>query len=742
MDRSVLARLGAWCFRHSWAVMGTWFVLMVLGGLAVGPVFDGITANAAGTGMESRAGEKILNETSGKSVIGYLDNVDGRSPTVAAVAARAGTEIARLPKVALVRAPQPAGTRDEQRASLIAGDGRAAVIVVKFLPMAEKQQQAALAPVQDRLQQVAKDLAAAGVGGARMRVGGDLAMAVEEQSAQENDLTRSELLTLPLTLLALIVIFGSLAAAGLPVLAAIVSVVVSMTLLLGFATFTQLDDNTITIVTLLGLGLAIDYGLLLVGRYREELSGGLPPGVAIGRAWATAGRTIAFSALTVAASLSAMLVFNHPSTRALGAAGISITVVSMVTALTFTAAMIGLLKRWIRPSRRQVAARSAGSVNGESGFFAATARMVQRRPVATVVGTTAVLLAMAAPLLSAVLRQPESALPDRYPTMRVAADYAASFGPKQDTGTVTVLASTTPATLDAWAAQWRTDRAVALVQPAEPVGATRAAVTLDLRGGEQDSQARALVDRIRANRPAGGSSWVTGRAASALDEQRRITDRLPLAIAVMVISMLSLLFLMTGSLIVPIKAMLTNVISIGAAFGVFTLIFQKGYGRSLLDTIPSGGLDLGALVIVFAFAFGLSMDYEVFLLGRIKEYVDGGADNDTAVRRGLQSTGRIITSAAVLMVIVFGCFGSATTAYIEQVGIGLAVAILIDATLVRCLLVPATMTLLGQRNWWAPGPMRRLHARIGLTETSQAADTGCARSPLVVASSSGGSPSV
>src|SRR6185503_3431732 len=195
-----------------------------------------------------------------------------------------------------------------------------------------------------------------------------------------------------------------------------------------------------------------------------------------------------------------------------------------------------------------------------------------------------------------------------------------------------------------------------------------------------------------------------------------IYDSLPWAIGVTVAAMIVLLFAFTGSLVVPVKAVLANVVSLGATLGVMVGVFEHGWGAGLLDTLTVGGLDPFIVVIVFAFAFGLSMDYEVFLLGRIKEYVDRGWDTDTAVRRGLQHTGRIITSAALLMLIVFGCFAAARTGSVEEIGLGLATAVLIDATVVRCLLVPATMTLLGRWNWWAPKPLKRLHQRVGLRE--------------------------
>ena len=299
--------------------------------------------------------------------------------------------------------------------------------------------------------------------------------------------------------------------------------------------------------------------------------------------------------------------------------------------------------------------------------------------------------------------------------MRVADEIKTRFG-RSFAPAVTLIARTGAADLDAYAARWSADPAVGRVQPAKPVGSGLAAVELNLRGGPQDDAAQDLVHRIRADRPAGVQSWVTGDAAVLVDLVDLIVDDLPLALGITLTAMLVLLFAMTGSVVVPVKAILANVVSLGATLGVMVAVFEHGWLSGVLGTLTVGGLDPFVVVILFAFAFALSMDYEVFLLGRVKEYVDAGDDTDTAVRRGLQHTGRVITSAALLMVIVFGCFAAAKMGSIEQIGLGLTTAVFIDATVVRCLLVPATMTLLGRWNWWAPAPLRRLHRRIGLKE--------------------------
>jgi putative drug exporter of the RND superfamily len=395
---------------------------------------------------------------------------------------------------------------------------------------------------------------------------------------------------------------------------------------------------------------------------------------------------------------------------------VSIAAVAMVTALTFTAALLGAFRRWIRPSRRAMRRVARYGDAAEIGFFARVSRLVQRRPLSVALATAALLLAAGAPLLTTTVKLPGLAqIPRSLESAQVADELDSRFGMVQ-TPAVTVVARTDTGTLDAWAARWADDPVVLRVQPARAVDAGLSTVDLDVRGDSQGGAAQRLVERVRADRPPGVASWVTGDAAVLVDFERLLLAGLPWAIGVSVLAMVVLLFAMTGSLVVPVKAVLANVISLGAAFGVMNAVFEHGWLSGPLHTLTVGGLDPFVIVIVFAFAFGLSMDYEVFLLGRIKEYVDRGWDTDTAVRRGLQHTGRTITSAALLMVVVFGCFAGARMGSIEEIGLGLSVAVLVDATIVRCLLVPATMTLLGRWNWWAPAPLRRLHERIGLRE--------------------------
>jgi RND superfamily putative drug exporter len=700
--RVLIGRVGHWCFRHGWWVLVGWIVAVAAGIIATGPLFTRLSDGGVPHDVESVAASDVIssgNDSAG-TIVGIVDGVDPTTPAVRTAVADVSTGLSTVQGVRSVESP--------------AADANGLVISVVLSKMDRPARDAVVGVVADRLHRLTAALPA----GATVEVGGGPVLNLQTRQAVREDLQRAEFSSLPVTLVVLVLVFGGIVAAGLPVLTAAVSVAAAMGVMLGFSLFTDVDQDGVTVVTLLGLGLAIDYGLLLVARYREELVNGHPPETAISRAWSTAGRTVLFSALTVAAALSGLLMFDLPTLTALGAAGVSIAVVCLLASLTFTAGMIGLLRRWIRPSRR--ARRSTVDPDEERGAFARISRAVQRRPLVVALGTMALLLLAGSPLLGTELRLPGvGGVPRSIESARVADTLADRF--RQPPGpAITVVARVDAATLGQWANRWSDDPLVAKIRPAKALPASGVStVGIDVTGDPQGPAVRDLVVRMRADRPTGGQSWVTGDAAVLGDLLGLITKALPLAIGVTVLAMLVLLFAMTGSLVVPIKAILANLVSLGATFGVLTAVFGHGFASGLLDTLTVGSLNPFVVVVIFAFAFGLSMDYEVFLLGRIKEYVDAGMDTNAAVRRGLQHTGRVITSAALLMVIVFSCFAAARIGNIEQIGLGLTVAVLIDATIVRCLLVPATMTLLGRWNWWAPAPLKRFHARWGLKEIGQ-----------------------
>jgi RND superfamily putative drug exporter len=724
MLETMTRRVGRFCFRYRWWVLAAWLVLFVAGVLAAGRVLDSLGTVEQRYAPESVRAGQVLDEAGdrGGEIIALLEGVDPRGQEVQEALTRASADVRRIAGVLDVEDP------------VVAQDGRGAALQVTLSKLDDDAEDTAVQQVSERLRRLTGDAP-----GATVRLGGGEVLNNDVSHAVQDDLITAELRSLPLTAIVLLIVFGGLIVAGVPLLATLVSTTGAFAVLFGFSQAVTLDSNVVTVVTLLSLGLSVDYGLLLVARYREELipeyQKALAAGLrrpdkshraaALARAWGTAGRTIVFSALTVAAALSGLLLLRITSLQTMAAAGISVALVAMIAALTFVAAMLGALGRWVRPSRRSLrraseAAANARAANGgddtERGFFAGLARFTQRWPVLVTLGTTAALLAAGAPLLGATIKLPLlQGFPRSIESVAVADELSTRYG-RTPQPAVTVLARTEAAALDAWAARWRTDAEVIRVEPARPAGPNLATVVLAVRGDAQGEGAQALVHRVRADRPPGVESWVTGSAAVLVDMLATLRASLPWAVLVTLGAMMVLLFLMTGSIVVPIKAIAMAVVSLGATFGVLVGVFQHGWLAGLLDTETIGGLSPFVLGLVFAFAFGLSMDYEVFLLSRVKEYVDSGQQTDMAVRRGLQHTGRIITSAALLMLVVFACFGAAKVGDIEEVGIGLFVAVLVDATIVRCLLVPATMSLLGRWNWWAPGPLRRVYDRYGLRE--------------------------
>jgi RND superfamily putative drug exporter len=694
-------------------VLAAWAVAIGAGLISIGPLFSNLSDGGPPSSVESVAVNAVLNEgaSPGPTIYAVVSGVDPTASAVRSAVGDTADQLSLVPNVTEVDTPYTVGLSNVTAAKLIAPDGRHLLIGLVLANVDRPHRDAVTTAATTELHALARALPA----GATVEVGGSPAFNLTNRQMVRQDLSRAEYSSLPVTLIVLVIVFGGLVAAGLPVIAAAVSVAASMAVLLGFSTFTDVDQNGVTVVTLLGLGLSIDYGLLLIARYREELVAGWGTDVAVARAWATAGRTIMFSALTVAAALSGLLLFPVSTLQALGAAGVSIAVVAMVAALTLTAALVGLLKRWLSPSKRSLRRAAA---HDDSGFFARLSGVVQRHPVLVAVGTAALLLAAGAPLVTASFGLPSASdsLPASVEPVRVGNELTDVFN-RPAAPAITVVARTDPATLDRWAARWTSDPEVSDLRAAQKAGdGTVSSIGIDVRGDPQGSAARALVARIRADRPPATQSWVTGNAATLTDLLALINNSLPAALGVTLLAMVVLLFAMTGSLVVPLKAILANLVSLGATFGVLTAVFADGFGSRLLDTITVGALNPFVIVLVFAFAFGLSMDYEVFLLGRIKEQVDHGVPTEVAVRRGLQRTGRVITSAALLMVIVFACFAAARVGNIQEIGLGLTVAVIIDATAVRCLLVPATMTLLGRVNWWAPRWLKRLHRAVGFGE--------------------------
>ncbi len=558
--------------------------------------------------------------------------------------------------------------------------------------------------------------------GLRTEVGGQIALFSDVGTQVESDIARAESLTIPLVVLLSLFIFGSLVAATLPALIGGLAILGSFALLRLFTTVTDVSIFAINIITLLGVGLAIDYALFVVSRFREELHSGHTTSVAITRTMATAGRTVMFSGLTVAASLASLLLFPQVFLRSMGFGGMAAVLVAMVTALTVLPALLAVLGPKVDAGRMPWRRRTRASVTGAlatNGAWARIAHFVMRRPVVVMTTVVVGLLALGSPFLRVEWTGvDERVLPADIESRVVSERLTADF-PGQDFSHAEVVVS--GAEPDAAQAYARELGAVDGVENVSLVQEGDGTTLYDVSYAAIDNseEGRTLVADLRdVAVPDGAEALIGGQSAQLVDLLASLSDTLPWMGLMVVLAMLVLLFLAFGSVVLPLKAIVVNAISVVASFGVVVWIFQDGNLSDFLGFTPLGALDATQPILMLAILFGLSMDYEVFLLSRIREQWDRGADNTTAVATGLQQTGSIITSAALLLAVVIGAFATSGVTFIKMIGIGMLVAILVDATVVRTLLVPAAMRLMGRANWWAPAPLARWWQRYGFREST------------------------
>jgi len=555
-------------------------------------------------------------------------------------------------------------------------------------------------------------------------VAGTYAIYADVNERTEQDLRRAETISLPVVAILAVLIFGSLVAASMPVLVGALAVIGALAVVRLLTLFTDVSIFSINVITLLGMGLAIDYALFVVSRFREELArrpvddpGAV--GAALTTTMRTAGRTVLFSGLTVAAAMSSLLVFPQSFLRSMGYGGIAAVLVAMLAALTVLPATLRLLGRRIDKGR--VLRRRRPVADGH-GAWAWIASAVMRRPVLVLVAVTAGLLVLASPFLGVKWGSVDHRiLPHDAPSYVATQKLADEFGSETSTATV-VLDGTDRADVRGYTRDLEAVDGITSVQPVTDDGdVTLLRASWD--GNSQTQASQRLVEDLRDVDPASGEALVGGLTADTVDLEASVADHLPWMGLVVVVVMFVLLFLAFGSLVLPVKAIIMNALSITASFGVVTWIFSDGNLEGLLDFTSQGFLDLTNPILMLAILFGLSMDYEVFLLSRVREQWDATGDNDVAVATGVQKTGGIITSAALLLMVVIGAFSFSDVLFMKMIGVGMLVAIAVDATVVRALLVPATMKLLGSWNWWAPGPLRRWWARHGFREEARPVTT-------------------
>lgn len=615
-----------------------------------------------------------------------------------------------------------------------------------------------LAGDETQMQEAAGEISAQVTGttdGVTIRAGGAAATFHEVNEQITHDLAVAEAAAIPLTLIVLILVFGSLVAASLPLLVGLFAIAATLAILRLFTLFTDVSIYAMNLTTALGLALAIDYSLFIVSRFREELAGGLDPRAATVRALQTAGRTVLFSALTVALSLSAMLVFDLYFLRSFAYSGVAVVVAAAAASVIVLPAALVLLGHRVNaldlraPLLRLFGREPAplgAMIPEQTGWYRLVLRVMRFAiPVSVVI--VALLLALGSPFLSVKFGYPdERVLPETAASRQVGDEVRAEF-PRADPGgntTIVLDGYQDEQGVGAYAARLsEVDDVTGVLSsagvyvsgnrlaPTPPgmVNDTGTYLTVNTSldpfspaGGDQLTELRAV--------PAPAPPLFSGAAAMNEDSLDALADRLPLAALLIVLATFVVLFLFTGSVILPLKALLLNTLSLTAAFGAMVWIFQDGHLEGLLGFTAVGYLVPTMPILMFCLAFGLSMDYEVFLLSRIREEWlrrragrTGGEfaaeDNTASVAIGVARTGRIFTAAAVLMAIVIGALATSQVSFIQLMGLGLTLTVLADATIIRALLVPALMRLMGPLNWWAPKPLARLHDRFGLGEETE-----------------------
>ncbi|WP_065489011.1 MMPL family transporter [Streptomyces sp. PTY087I2] len=589
-------------------------------------------------------------------------------------------------------------------------------------------------------------------------LGGPVAVQHEMQTIIQEDLLRAELIALPVTLVLLVMVFGSAVAAMLPLAVGIVAILGTNAVLRGLTEFTDVSVFAMNLTTALGLGLAIDYALFIVRRFREELATGADTRTAVGTTLRTAGRTVLFSALTVAVSLSAMLVFPQYFLRSFAYAGIAVVLLAAAAALILLPAALMLLgprinsldlRRLFRRRKKTATATTAGAdaagaaaggpgVGSAGGAAASSGRgwawlgaLVMRRAPVFAIVTTVGLLLLGLPFLGVKFGTADDRQLPASAESRVVQEHIREGFPGSPGGGLEVLAEGQGSRTEYADLKSRIEQLPGVLRVDGPVVEGSVAYYSVLPKGEAvGEETQQLVRDLRAVPSASSlDTSVTGTAAVLVDSKDAIADRLPWALAIIVVVTLLLVFLLTGSVLIPLQAVVLNALSLTAMFGAVVWVFQDGNLSGLLAFTSTGDIETTLPVLMFCVAFGLSMDYGVFLISRIKEEYDRTGDHEHSVTFGLRHTGGLITAAAVILAVVMVAIGTSRVTNTKMLGLGIALAVLMDAMVVRSLLVPAVMKLMGRSTWWAPAPLRAFHRRFGLSEGEAAPAVAPAAAP-------------
>ncbi len=546
----------------------------------------------------------------------------------------------------------------------------------------------------------------------------------EVNDETREDLTRAELIAFPILTVLLLLVFRGAVAAAIPLLLGIFSILGTFLVLRLMSGVVDTSLFALNLATALSLGLAVDYGLLLVSRYREELerAGGVATEEAHRRMVMTAGRTVLFSGFTVATALAALMLMPQRFLYSIGAAGAAVGLLSALIAILVVPSMLALLG----PRINALAIRKGPAVSDHSNAWYRLAKAVMRRPFVVALGCTVFLLALASPILGATFSGPSAeAVPPSQPSYAVNEYLDANYSRGLAFAVVVSVRTSSPGGSQGGASPAQLaqlHRRISALEgiadgaPFQRASPQLAYASFTPAAPSLDERVQDAVRTIRAlDAPAGGEVLVSGNTARFIDEKGSLVDNLPLVGAIIALTTLLLLFLLTGSVILPIKTLIMNVLTLGASIGVIVLAFQEGLLDGLFAYTGPAALEVTSMAFLIAVTFGLATDYAVLVLARIKEQHDLGMDNEEAVAVGIGATGRVITAAAAAIAVVFLAFAVSKVFFMKQIAIGEASAVIIDTTIVRALLVPALMGMFGAWNWWAPAPLRRLHARFGFS---------------------------
>lgn len=750
----MLGRIASFTARRRRLVLGLALLAFIVSAAIGGGVAERLSSGGfEDPGAESTAANRVLEDefhtgTPNIVLVVTADGGDVDDPAVAAAAKDLQAELAAETSGGKEMAEVlsywdlPAGN------PLASTDGSKALVLGRFPDSGDE-----MIKVSDR---VIEDYTRADPNSPiQVQVGGLGPVFAQVNSTIEKDLVRAEMIALPITLLLLLFIFRGVVAAVVPLAIGALAVVGTFLVLFIINEFTEVSVFALNLTTAMGLGLAIDYSLFIVSRYREELEHH-ETAEAIRRTVLTAGRTVLFSALTVAASLCALLVFDIAFLKSFAYAGLAVSALAGLYAVVVLPAMLAALGPKIDalPVRKRRTAEARAEAEA-TGFWHRAATFVMKRPIPITAAILALLLFLGAPTAGMKLGFPDDRVLPPGKSARDTQDVLREDFSAAEAGAAAVVISNAgspaerAADVDAYAAALaqvdgvtRVDAETGIYcgssgtiggtecEPGALVVPAEASPDLTERFSQADATYLSVVPSVEPLSPEGEAFAadlrqvaspfddveIGGQSAQLVDAKSSIFGDVPLALAIIAIITFVLLFLMFGSVVVPIKALVLNILSLSATFGAMVFIFQEGHGSGLLGFTPTGTIAATIPVLMFCVAFGLSMDYEVFLLSRIKEEHDKGSDNITSVARGLERTGGIVTAAALLISVVFLAFATSEVSFIKLFGIGLTLAVLLDAFIIRGTLVPAFMRLAGDANWWAPRWMQRIHARIGISE--------------------------